>query len=138
YDEFEKTKIILPDISNHVNFTVDTSGYYLTNTCYFLATEFLYLAAILNSKVAEFFYKSITSSIRGGFMRFFEQYLRQIPIPKISTEDQEILLKKINELIKLNHQKQELNKQALEVLRAEYKFTKITQKVEKFLNLGWN
>jgi len=138
YDEFEKTKILLPDISNHVNFTIDTSGCYLTNTSYFISSNDLYLVAILNSKVTEYFYKTITATIRGGFMRFFEQYLKQIPIPKVNTENQEILLRKVNELLKLNSEKQELNKQALEVLRAEYKLPKVTQKLEKFLNLGWN
>src|SRR5258708_7212365 len=37
-----------------------------------------------------------------------------------------------------NLKKQELQKQALEVLKGEYKLPKITQKLEKFLDLGWN
>ena len=35
-------------------------------------------------------------------------------------------------------EKQELYRQALEVLRTEYKLSKSTQKIEKFLALGWN
>jgi type I restriction-modification system DNA methylase subunit len=138
YDEFERTKIILPDISNHVNFTLDVERYYLTNTAYMISTENLYLIALLNSKVVEYFYKTISSTIRGGFLRFIDQYLRQIPIPNVPHDLQKTLTEKVGMLLKLNLEKQELNKQALEVLRAEYKLPKATHKLENFLQLGWN
>jgi hypothetical protein len=31
--------------------------------------------------LVQFFYSSITSSIRGGYLRFIYQYISQIPIP---------------------------------------------------------
>ena len=41
-------------------------------------------------------------------------------------------------LLKLYREQQELSQQAFELLRAEYKLTKATHKLEHFLQLGWN
>jgi type I restriction-modification system DNA methylase subunit len=138
YSQFEKPKIILPDISKHVNFSFDKDGYFLTNTAYLIASEELCLVAILNSKLVEYFYKTISSSIRGGFLRFIGQYLEQIPIPQVKTDLKNPLSMLVDRVLNLYSQSQELQQQALEVLRAEYNLPKITQKLGKFLSLGWN
>jgi len=65
-------------------------------------------------------------------------YVTRIPIPNVNDDLRDVLSEKVEMLLKLNLEKQELHKQALEVLRAEYKLAKVTHKLEKFLNLGWN
>ena len=39
---------------------------------------------ILNSNLIKFFYKQISSSYRGGYLRFIYQYLARLPIHKIN------------------------------------------------------
>ena len=48
------------------------------------------------------------------------------------------MTEKVEMVLDLNLKRHELQKQALEVLKAEYKLPKVTQKLEKFLDLGWN
>ncbi len=36
--------------------------------------------ALLNSQLVHFFYSNLTSTIRGGYLRFIRQYLAQIPV----------------------------------------------------------
>ena len=85
YDEFEKPKIMLPDISLRGNFTFDAKGeYYCVNTAYIISNSELYLLGILNSSLITFFYKNLSSSYRGGYLRFIYQYLVKLPIHTIN------------------------------------------------------
>ncbi|HPK54542.1 MAG TPA: TaqI-like C-terminal specificity domain-containing protein, partial [Smithellaceae bacterium] len=85
YDEFEKPKIILPDISLRGNFALDnTGGRYCVNTAYIISSADKYLLGILNSSLVTFFYKNISATFRGGYLRFIYQYLILIPIHNIA------------------------------------------------------
>ena len=82
HEEFEKPKIMLPDIALKAECLYDYGGYYCVNTAYIIPTEKTHLLGILNSTLVHFYYSNITSSIRGGYLRFIRQYLEQIPIKK--------------------------------------------------------
>ncbi|MHB8628379.1 MAG: Eco57I restriction-modification methylase domain-containing protein [Aggregatilineales bacterium] len=79
--EFEKHKIVWPDIAKRSEFTLDTSGSYLDMTLFGIVGSDFYLLGILNSKAVEWFFQSVTSTIQNGFFRFKRQYVEQIPIP---------------------------------------------------------
>ncbi len=86
YDDFEKPKIIYPDIAERCKFCFDDQGFYSLNTTYMLPLEKrdFYLLALLNSSLIEFFYRFISATIRGGYLRFFKQYIAQTPIRRIA------------------------------------------------------
>ena len=81
YAEFEKPKIVYPDIAKEPEFAYDATGAYGGNTMYILPTDELYLLGVLNSSVVEFFYNQISSTIRGDYLRFIATYMEQVPIP---------------------------------------------------------
>ena len=59
-----------------------------------------YVLAILNSNVSKFFIQSRSSLKAGGYFSYSSNVLNQIPIPKISSIDQEqfiLLVEKIEE-----------------------------------------
>jgi len=90
YNEFEKPKIILPDISARGNFALDDEGkYYCVNTAYIISNADKYLLGLLNSALITFFYENLSSTYRGGYLRFIYQYLVQIPIRTINFDDPE-------------------------------------------------
>ncbi len=86
YEEFEKPKIIFPDIAKSSQFAFDTQGLYAANTAYIMLGDShpLYLLALLNSSLVEFFFRSISAMIRGDYLRFIFQYVAQIPIRRIA------------------------------------------------------
>jgi hypothetical protein len=88
YEEFEKPKMMLPDISMRGNFALDEKGgKYCVNTAYIIANSERYLLGILNSALITFFYKNIASTYRGGYLRFIYQYLMVLPIPVINLDN---------------------------------------------------
>lgn len=80
-DKFEETKIMYPDISKNLNFIIDTGKHYSVNTVYNIGSSSTALLAYLNSKLFLFYYQTISNSIRGGYMRFFTDYMNVCPVP---------------------------------------------------------
>jgi len=88
YAEFEKPKMILPDISLRGNFMLDDKGkYYSVNTTYIIPIDDRYVLGLLNSWLITYFYQSISSTYRGGYLRFIYQYLVRVPIRAIDFSD---------------------------------------------------
>jgi hypothetical protein len=92
YEEFDKPKIIYPDIAKESRVAFDTSGLYFSNTVYFIPLNDLYLLGILNSKLIFSYFKRIASVLgdpdKGGRLRWFRQDVLKIPIRKIDFENQ--------------------------------------------------
>jgi len=91
WQEFERPKIIYPDIYEHQSFTIDLDGFFSSNTCYIISTDELWLSGLLNSQIVECFYKSISSSLGGNSLRGFSNYIKQIPIPSIGETDRKMI-----------------------------------------------
>lgn len=88
YEAFERQKIYYADISDKPNFSLDTSGYYASNTCYFIPDGSQFITALLQSRLIWILYTGISPSVRGGFYRFFSQYVELIPVPDASDNEQ--------------------------------------------------
>jgi type I restriction-modification system DNA methylase subunit len=80
WNEFEKPKIIYPDIYEHQSFTFTEDGYFSGNTSYFIPTTEKWLCGLFNSKLIEWFYSRISSKLQSGYLRAFSDYMKQIPI----------------------------------------------------------
>jgi hypothetical protein len=75
-------KIAYQDVCNSNPFMLDRAGFFLANTCYFIDSGEAWLAAFLNSRLAWFFWCSLTTLARGGYLRLFTQFVEQTPLPE--------------------------------------------------------
>lgn len=113
FEEFEKPKIILPDIALRMQATYDVQRYFTVNTAYIIPVDDKFLIGILNSNLVQFYYQKISSEIRGGYLRFVRQYLEIIPIQK--NKDAEIqIIKFVDQILQLHKQKSETKVPALQ------------------------
>jgi type I restriction-modification system DNA methylase subunit len=103
FAEFEKPKIIYPDIALHSKFAYDVTGKYLDATLFFIPTDNLWLLALLNSKVAWYFFKSICAVLgdrdKGGRLRLKSIYVGQLPIANPNPEQRAKVERLVNKLI---------------------------------------
>lgn len=64
WDDFSKQKIIYPETTQGANFVIDNDGYMADKTCFIITGSNLdYLCSTLSSKLFEYAYKKIFSSI---------------------------------------------------------------------------
>jgi type I restriction-modification system DNA methylase subunit len=78
---FNEPKIIFRDISQGGTFSIDSESMYIDMTCFAIPRADYDLLALLNSKLAWFFWKSMTPELRGGYVRLKRQFVEQLPIP---------------------------------------------------------
>jgi len=78
--EFDRPKILWPDIARELRFAYDDEAIYPDMTCFMMPSESTWLLAVLNSELTEFLLCLLTSSLRGGFLRPKRQYITRLPI----------------------------------------------------------
>ena len=86
FKEFEKPKIVYPDIAKESRFAYDNQSMLYANTVYFIPINDLFLLGVLNSKIVFYFFKKFAAVLgdadKGGRLRWFSQDIVKIPIPK--------------------------------------------------------
>ena len=108
---FENLKILTPDISTTSKFSFDETKVFGTNTLFviLLKKEYQYLRkyilGLLNSQLLEFYFKSISPFLSGGYYRYIPQYFGNLPIKLPETaEEKKIanqIIRKVDEILEL-------------------------------------
>ncbi|MBI3990404.1 MAG: N-6 DNA methylase [candidate division NC10 bacterium] len=103
YAEFEKPKIVYPDIADKCEFAFDDQNYFVDCTVFLIPVDDLYLLALLNSSLIEFYYRrQLSPEIRGGFMRFKTIYMEQLPIVSAPPEVHQEIAKLVDEMLAIH------------------------------------
>ena len=99
FTRFENVKIVYPDIAKRPRFAIDTGERYIGDTMFLIPKNAEYLVGLLNSNCIEWFYSTISSSIRGGYLRFKSIYMEQMPIATLKPEQRARIEELVNKLI---------------------------------------
>jgi type I restriction-modification system DNA methylase subunit len=92
WEEFEQPKIIVPAITDTVNFAPDLQGYYCNNKAtIFIPESVLFTCAVVNSQVSAWFATQTFATKQGGFFDFEPRYSTQLVIPRASLEQQGVI-----------------------------------------------
>jgi len=96
WDDFFKPKIIYPETTQGAYFYLDKSKHFIDKTCFMMISKCPeYLLANLASKLYEYAYKKIFSSIELGIngYQYNKHALVKLPIITLDKVDKEILIK---------------------------------------------
>ena len=97
--EFSQPKIIVPAITNTVNYAPDFDGFYSNDkTSIFIPPSVPYALAITNSQVSWWFTRQRFATKQGGFYEFKPMYFSQLPIPP-ATPEQTQLVERLSEYL---------------------------------------
>ncbi|MGO8731615.1 MAG: TaqI-like C-terminal specificity domain-containing protein, partial [Terriglobia bacterium] len=113
----KEQKILVPDIADRASFALDETGEYAFTSGYGITlksdvTESVkYVLALLNSNLLDFYLKSVSTTLRGGFFRYFTQFIQQLPIRLIDFSDpadkarHDKMVELVDRMLGLNKQK---------------------------------
>ena len=105
YKEFEKEKIIYPNMTKYLPFIYDTKGYFINDKAFILFGESLkYIVSLLNSKVIHFWLLIIFPELQGGTRELRKIFFVNTPIPKIPMEQQQGFETLVNYILYLKPQ----------------------------------
>lgn len=100
WKEFEEPKIVVPAITDSVNYAPDTRCFYGNDkTSIVVSNEWRYLLAILNSSLSWWLAQQTFASKQGGFFEFKPMYVSQIPIPSANKNQKLIAEACVNAVI---------------------------------------
>lgn len=92
WEEFEKPKILYPNMVKDISFTYDDKGFYTNQKCFILTGEKLkYLLGILNSKLFRYCFEEDFPELQGNSREINKVVFEEIPIKK-PNEEQEALI----------------------------------------------
>ncbi|MBP8608602.1 MAG: Eco57I restriction-modification methylase domain-containing protein [Syntrophaceae bacterium] len=128
YEEFEKPKIIYPNICKKPEFTLDHTGFYTNQKCFIISYSDKYLLGILNSSVSNFLFNLLLPKLRGDFFEPSYVYFKDFPIRTIKDNDSVDMLK-YNLMIQLVEQMLSLNKQ-LAAAKTDHEKTLIQRQID--------
>ena len=104
YEEFEKFKIIYPNICKQPEFTLDTENQYTNQKCFIIPSPNKYLLGILNSNLIFFLFKQILPKLRGDFYEPSSVYFKEFPILEASENQQEPIIEKVEKILDLKRE----------------------------------
>ena len=128
YMEFEKPKLVYPDVCMQPEFTLDELGSYLNKTCFMMTLPDKYLLGILNSSVIYFVIKGIIPELRGGYYTLGSVYIETFPIRTINFSDPQDATRH-DRMVSLVDQMLSLNKQLHEA-RTPHEQTSLQRQIE--------
>ena len=87
YAEFEKPKILWPEIAGSARFTFDADHFYANNKVYLIPKADLYLLGLLNSSLLRLFIHSVCTDLQGDSFNFSAVFIERTPIYTIDISD---------------------------------------------------
>lgn len=144
YEEFEKEKIVYPNMNKEFIAFFDNEFFLLNQKCFILShqsnnkKELLYLTALLNSNVNFYCFKQIGAKLGASGYEMSKIFVEKLPIPKINSKNQKIADELINladEILKAKEQDKNANTQELEnkINSIVYKLYNLTEEEIKII-----
>ena len=85
-EDFSKPKLFYPDISQNLTFALCQEKVFCNNTVYFFSSKseklLEYLASVLNTKLMDWYYRTISVQLGSCAVRMFSIYVLNLPVPK--------------------------------------------------------
>ena len=90
YPEFEKEKIIYPNMTKFLPFVYDQEGFYTNQKCFIITgeTHIKYLVGYFNSAISAKWIRENCPELQGGTRELSKVYFEHIPIPPVTTANQ--------------------------------------------------
>ena len=89
WEDFKKPKIIYPNMTKSLPFTLDLSGNFLNDKCFIISGENLYyLVSFLNSKLFRFCFADAFPELQGNSKEIKKFILETIPVKEIENEEE--------------------------------------------------
>ncbi|MCV3410896.1 Eco57I restriction-modification methylase domain-containing protein [Campylobacter lari] len=137
YQEFEKEKIVYPNMNKEFIAFFDNEFLLLNQKCFILShqannkKELLYLTALLNSNVNFYYFKQIGAKLGASGYEMSKIFVEKLPIPKINSKNEKLaneLISLVDEILNLKEQDKNANTKTQE--------DKINSIVYKLYNLN--
>ncbi|WP_370520863.1 TaqI-like C-terminal specificity domain-containing protein [Bacteroides sp. 214] len=98
-EDFDKPKIIYPNMTKYMPFVYDEDKFVTNQKCFIITGQNMaYLTAFFNSSIFKFCFRDSFPELQGGTRELSKIFFDKIPVKKISGESDELFKTAINRL----------------------------------------
>jgi hypothetical protein len=87
-EDFSKQKIVWGNLNLKAAYSFAPEGFYVNAPCPMIVPANKYLLAVLNSKLADYFIRSLGVTRNGGYFEYKPMFVEKLPVPIISDNEQ--------------------------------------------------
>ncbi len=109
-DQFSKPKIVWGNLNIRGNYAIAPENMYINAPACMIVPSSNYLLAVLNSKIADFYIRTLGVVRNGGYFEYKPMFVEQIPIPKITKEKAEQIDKIFSSSLSMEDKEIEIEK----------------------------
>ncbi|WP_296893451.1 Eco57I restriction-modification methylase domain-containing protein [uncultured Methanobrevibacter sp.] len=140
YENFEKEKLIWAEMNHDISFCYDTKGYYVNNKCFIITSDEVdlkFLNGLFLSKLFNFIFKSMSSSLGSETVEMRKSYVKNAPII-ISEEYSSKISDEVTTM--LNYNEQYINEimSFHKWLKRTFNLNKLSKKLESYYELDFD
>ena len=134
YEEFEKEKITWGNLALNAQYSFVDKDLYLCAPCPIITPANKYILAVLNSPVSDYYIRKLGVTRNGGYFEYKPMFVEQLPVPQISTEKQEIFIKKAEKIITLKSSSKDTKTLEQQIDNMVYKLYELTYEEVKIID----
>jgi hypothetical protein len=127
--DFDRPKIMYPEISWRPDWCLDSTGTLCNNTAYFLPTDNPWVLAVANAPITWWFAWRRAMHGKDEALRFIKAFVRDLPIPRPASEQRQAADAGVRRLIEITSRQQQTQRTLLDWLRVEYAIEKPSNKL---------
>lgn len=100
WQEFEKEKVVYPNMTAFLPFLYDEKGFFTNQKCFIITGEYLkYLIAFLNSTLFKFAFKEKFPELLGGTRELSKVFFEYVTVLKISEAEQQRFIQRVEQIL---------------------------------------
>ena len=103
YLDFDKPKIVYPELTKFLNFTLDIEDHYYTNNKNFILTgqNLFWLTAFFNSTLWAYCFRDNFPELLGGTRELRKVFFEQIAVKKVSEDQEQLFIELVLNIIEI-------------------------------------
>lgn len=137
--EFEKPKLIYPEMAPRLFAVFDENRYYTNSKAFIITSKnfnLKFLSALLSSKTLFFVFKFLGTPLQGNFYNLSKIFLEQLPICHASIEKQQFFIERADKMLQLNQELQKEVNGFKHWIQKEFNVEKLSKKLDKYYELS--
>ena len=141
FNEFEKPKLIYPEIASQMFTVYDENKYFTNAKCFIITSETVnlqFLGALLSSKTLNFIFKFLGTPLQGKYYNLSKAFIEQLPIYPADAREQRIIVEKAERMLQLNNQLQKEVSNFQNWIHYTYRIEKFSKKLKKYYELSFD
>ena len=107
WNDFLQQKIVWGNLCLSAQFSLADESFFINAPSSMIVPGNKYLLAVLNSRLGDWYIRQLGVTRNGGYFEYKPMFVEQLPVPKISLEEQSIFINLVNEVLLLKQQNQD-------------------------------